>query len=395
MNIFYFIQNKLADIARRYFIILLAATLVAAFSTFFITTQKGTTYEARARLLIGPKTDSHQTDYDALRIGGGLVQTYAELAKTHPILQNASEQLNLDLNAAQMDSIVEVRSNNDTRIISIIAQYHDPDGAVGIANALSESLSKLSPPNVDGAQPIPDQLQVDIGTMQKTITDTQIYIETLETELQLVQDKTQIISIEEIALINQFLDIEDELSLERSRLSNTLRTQGSNFGTLNDKSNISSNTSDLDLSNMKEQVVSHVELTEKLIQDSEFKIKELEGELEKLGSDFDFSAYYLATNAIERKNEIEGILSQERARLGDQTRTLALVVETYYTVGSNPNQITIIEPADTAQEIDNLLGIKVISSAIAGLIAALSIIILIETLKASNAASSDEKGKRE
>jgi len=386
MNVFYFIPKRLPEIVRRYFMLILAATLIAAFSTFYIANQANTTYEARARLLIGPRMDSHQSDYDALRIGEGLVQTYAELAKTHPILQKASDQLNLNLNASQMDSIVEVRSNNDTRIISIIVQYHDPDAVVGIANNLSESLVNLSPAPLGDAQPIQNQLQVDIGVMQKTITDTQIYIEALETELQFIQAQTQTISFEEIALINRYLNIENELSLERSRLSNAVRTQGSNFGTLND--NVVLNTSGL--SNMKEQVVSHLDLSEELVQDSELRIEELEGELEKLGGNFDFFAYDLAISAIERQNEIQRILSQERARLGDQTRTLALVVETYYATGSNPNQITIIEPADISQEIGNFLGIKVVSSAIAGFIAALVIVILFETLKVPNAAPTEK-----
>ena len=141
---------------------------------------------------------------------------------------------------------------------------------------------------------------------------------------------------------------------------------------------------------MKEQVVSHLDRSEELVQDSELRIEELEGELEKLGGNFDFFAYDLAISAIERQNEIQRILSQERARLGDQTRTLALVVETYYATGSNPNQITIIEPADISQEIGNFLGIKVVSSAIAGFIAALVIVILFETLKVPNSAPAEK-----
>ena len=104
MNVLYFIQKRLPEIVRRYFILILAATLIAAFSTFYITTKTQTTYEARARLLIGPRMDSPQTDFDALRIGEGLVQTYAELAKTHPILQNASDQFNLNLSGRTIHS---------------------------------------------------------------------------------------------------------------------------------------------------------------------------------------------------------------------------------------------------------------------------------------------------
>jgi len=386
MNNLYFIQKELPRIIRRYIILLLGATLITAISTYYFTTADPTIYEAKARLLIGPKMDSLNTDFDALRIGGGLVQTYAELADTLPMLQNASDQLNLDLNTTEMDKLVEVRSNIDTRIISIIVQYQDPDSAVDIANTLSNSLLSLSPSTQDSAQSTLIQLQGDIDLVQQSIIDTQTYIETLKSELESIHSKTQDINLEDIALISQYQNIKSLISQERSQLAEALRNQVSTFDILNDNAFPTSS----DAKNMKLQIISHIDLSENLIQDSTLRAKNLEAELEKLGSEIDNTNHFLSLSLIDRQNGIEELISRERARLADQTRTISSIIDIFYSVGNNPNQITIIEPAVTAIEISDLLALKVVSSAFSGLIAALVIVIFIETLNVSNAAHAEK-----
>ncbi len=386
MDILTFIQQELPKIIRRYFILLIGASFIAAYSTYYITAADPTIYQAKARLLIGPKINSLNTDFDDLRIGGGLVQTYAELAETRPLLQNANDQLNLGLNAVQIDDLVEIRSNTDTRIIAIIVQNQDPGTAIDIANSLSESLLNLSPTPLDAGQPTLAQLQVDIDLLQQTILDTQIYIKTLESEYTSLQAQTQDISLEDIALISQFQNIDSELSLERSRLSNAIRTQGSNYGTLNDNRWATSS----DASKLKLHIISHIDQTEELIQDASLRVERLSAELKNFDSDFDYTSYFLTLSLIDRQNEIEKLLSQERARLGDQIRTLSATIDVFSTVGTNPNQVTIIESADTANEINNLLEIKVASSAVAGLLAALVIVIFIEMLRTPSIPSTQE-----
>jgi capsular polysaccharide biosynthesis protein len=387
MNILNFDLKDLPKILLRYFFLLLGASLIAAYSTYYLTSLAPPIYEAKARLLVGPKLDSPNTDYDSLRIGGGLVQTYAELAKTHPILQIASDQLNLGLDPIQMDALIDVRSNNDTRIISIITQHQNPDIALGIANSISESILNLSPSSQEAAQPGLSQLQFDIGLIQQSITDTQVYIEALEAELESVQKQTQDISFDDMAHIQQFQKIEDDLSLERSRLSNAIRDQGANF------SNLNSNTwtYSSDARSLRLQFVIHIEQTENLILNSTANVERLESELERVGKEFDTSNYFLTINLIDRQNDIRKLLSEERSRLVDQTRAVSQAIDTSYSIATNPNpnQIAIIESADTALKVNDLLELKVVSSAVAGLIVALVIVILIETLFSS--AQSTEK----
>jgi peptidoglycan hydrolase CwlO-like protein len=276
-----------------------------------------------------------------------------------------------------MDELVEVRSNTDTRIITIIVQHPDADTAVGIANSISDSLVNLNPAAQDISQPTLAQLQIDIDVLQQTVLDTQTYIELLETELDSLQAQTQNLNLEEIALIEQYHNLEDEFSLERSRLSNALRTQGSNFGTLNDARWATSRASSI----MHDQLISHIDVTEKLIQDSSSRVDRLETEINKLDSDFDYTSYYLTLSVLDRQSEIKTTLSQERARLGDQIRTLSMTIEIFSTLGSKPNQVTLIEPAGSTITVNDFLAIKVGAAAVAGLVAALIIVIFAENLR--------------
>ncbi|MEK6256719.1 MAG: Wzz/FepE/Etk N-terminal domain-containing protein, partial [Chloroflexota bacterium] len=203
MNLQDFIQKELPSIIRRNFILLIGATIIAAVGTYAITKFVPTVYEAKARLLIGPNLESPSTDFDALRIGSGLVQTYAELAETHPVLNSINDKLDLDLNAIEIDEQVEIRSNVDTRIITLVVQFDDPNTAIDIANSLSDSLLGLSPSTVEESEPLQAQLLKNIFLIQETIQDTQLYIEALQAELKNIQARTIDISQEDIFRINR------------------------------------------------------------------------------------------------------------------------------------------------------------------------------------------------
>ena len=69
-------------VARRWWWTLLVATWVAAMAGLLVATRITPTYEAQAQLLVGPIN----TDSDTLRASGLLVQTYAQLAISPPLL---------------------------------------------------------------------------------------------------------------------------------------------------------------------------------------------------------------------------------------------------------------------------------------------------------------------
>jgi len=65
-----------------------------------------------------------------------LVQTYVQLLTTQPVLDGASKRLGYDVSKSQ----IKVKQNQDTQIIELTVEDHDPRQAADIANVLVEVL---------------------------------------------------------------------------------------------------------------------------------------------------------------------------------------------------------------------------------------------------------------
>ena len=95
------------------------------------------TYEAEARLLVGPLS----ADKDALSAAGAQARTYAALATTAPVLGAAARRSGLGSSAAAVRSKVsDVTASDVTRLISVRVRDRDPARAALIANALASVL---------------------------------------------------------------------------------------------------------------------------------------------------------------------------------------------------------------------------------------------------------------
>lgn len=127
-------------VARRWWWTLLVATWVAAFSGYVVASQIPPTFEARVQLLVGP----YNTDSDTLRAAGQLVQTYAELVTTRPLLESAIAELGADIDAGELDSATRVTADDTTRFLSIRVQHTNPVLAADLANGLAEEVSLLA-----------------------------------------------------------------------------------------------------------------------------------------------------------------------------------------------------------------------------------------------------------
>ena len=132
-------------VARRWWWTLLVATWVAAVSGYVVASQIPPTYEARVQLLVGP----YNTDSDTLRAAGQLVQTYAELVTTQPLLESALGEVSADMDVSDLspgdlDSSTRVTADDTTRFLSIRVQDTDPGRAAALANALAEEISLLA-----------------------------------------------------------------------------------------------------------------------------------------------------------------------------------------------------------------------------------------------------------
>jgi succinoglycan biosynthesis transport protein ExoP len=134
---------------RRWWWLLAVGTAAATFVGFLVVSRLPPTYEAQARLLVGPVSSA---DQDILRAAGEQARTYAEVATATPILQRAAARIGLQSSGSRLKSKVTVTGSDVTRILSIRARDRSPELAAAIANAVGHeiirwsALTGLSPP---------------------------------------------------------------------------------------------------------------------------------------------------------------------------------------------------------------------------------------------------------
>ena len=85
--------SKILNSLYRYLWLLVLTAIVASLTTFLVINNEPVSYRATTQLLVGPSLDSPSPDLNALRIGGQLIYTYAELAATRSFLEAVNKKL--------------------------------------------------------------------------------------------------------------------------------------------------------------------------------------------------------------------------------------------------------------------------------------------------------------
>lgn len=127
-------------IIRRWSLTLLASAFVAAAVAFLVVSRVPPTYEAEAEVLVGPIN----TDQNTLRAAQELVQTYAQLVLTAPVLDGVIEDLGLGVGTQVLREVTTATPDSTTRLLSIRTQAADPETAAATANALASALEELA-----------------------------------------------------------------------------------------------------------------------------------------------------------------------------------------------------------------------------------------------------------
>jgi polysaccharide biosynthesis transport protein len=124
------------QLLRRWWWTLLLAAWVAGLIGFLLASQIPASYEAQARMLVGPIN----TDRATVQASGSLAQTYAELATTEPQLSAVIDRLQLPMVPGELAGSFSVTANPTTRFLTIRVVQSDPEAAAAIANAIGEEL---------------------------------------------------------------------------------------------------------------------------------------------------------------------------------------------------------------------------------------------------------------
>lgn len=143
-------------IVRRRWWALLAAGCMAAGAAYIVAAAAPPTYESRARILVGP---IGSTDLNTLRASQSLVETYAQLATSQPVLDEVIERLALPTTVPVLEEQVVSTADALTRLLAITVQAGDPDDAAQIANEIAAviiDLPSTSIPRVESQMRLAD-----------------------------------------------------------------------------------------------------------------------------------------------------------------------------------------------------------------------------------------------
>jgi len=209
------------NIIRRWVWLLLLASLISGAVAYWIAKEQPSSYQASARLLVGPGIDSLSPDLNALRAGGQLMQTYAELATTQPVLEAVIAQLNLPTSPDKLAKSVKTHADDTTQILNINVEYGNAVEAASVANAVADTLVYLSPSSPNSSERLlKQQVSTQIEKITEDINRSQVTIQELETQLQAASQTTD------------KLLITDRLAEERTQLATVLGTLSSLYETL-------------------------------------------------------------------------------------------------------------------------------------------------------------------
>lgn len=212
--------SKILNSLYRYWWLLVVAALVASLFTYFQLRSQPITYRATTDLLVGPSLASPSPDLNSLRIGGQLVQTYAEVVETRSFLESVNNKLDQKVDLTALRSAFSTRLSTETRVLTIIIFHRDPKQAAAIANAAAQTLIEMSPAQ-DNTTTL---LHSQSDQLEQIITQSQSSIQQLEAELSALKVANTSSPEAATANLEQQNLVAKQLSEERGRLSDALRT---------------------------------------------------------------------------------------------------------------------------------------------------------------------------
>ncbi len=302
------------------------AALLAGGASYWVAKQQPAVYEARARLIVGPGIDSPNPDLNALRTGSQLMQTYAKLATTRPVLEAVIRELGLQTTPEQLKKLITIKTDRETQILTVVVEDTDPVRAANVANATAEMLVRLSAAAASTKAQVREQILSEIARLQEIVATSETRIRELEEELATLEaeEENPDPTVQELIRTTE---------IRIRQLEALLRTA--------------------------EDIT-----TQQLLQDQITQERNRLFEIRRARS--------------EQRRFLVNQLTQERARLTDAHRTLAQLYTSLQE--STTNQVKIVEPAVTGYPMASQLRLRVLMGAVGGLLLTLLVVQAFEYL---------------
>jgi capsular exopolysaccharide synthesis family protein len=169
--------------ARRWLWLLVVVTTLSVAVGYIVSARLPRVYEGTAKLLVTPGQAGSAASYNDVLAGERLTRTYAEVLRTRPIVEAASQQVGLNLPYDEAIKLLDVKPLRDTQLIQISARAEDPDLAVQFANRMASVFMESTQAAQSGRfGASKETLGKQVDQLAIEIADTSRRIDALDTE---------------------------------------------------------------------------------------------------------------------------------------------------------------------------------------------------------------------
>lgn len=216
----YIIQNRNEKELKEYIMMLwykkwliIALMLAALIASFFITSQMQRIYQTSTMLMVQTESGPENLFSEELSLVGKndkLINTYSRIFTSRRIMEQVIKDLNLKneegeyISAGSLRENISIQSGQDTDLITVQVNYHDPELAKKIANSVVENMQQetraLNQVSLKGAS---EFIDTQLASTKKRLSE-------LEDQLLKYREKNEMLIPETQGenLLERFADLE-------------------------------------------------------------------------------------------------------------------------------------------------------------------------------------------
>ncbi|MBC8509806.1 MAG: polysaccharide biosynthesis tyrosine autokinase [Anaerolineales bacterium] len=191
--------------------LLAITTILASVGMYVYDKQQTPIYQASTTIMVVEPPNT-QTSVVADYLGSDrLVNTYSELFKTRPLLEEVIQRLGLDMSSGALERNIDVELRTETKLLELNVKDIDPNRAAVIANSMIEVLILQNEEMMSSRFATAEEnLQTQIDSVEEQITKLSTEITKDENEKrqqQLLQFESKITDLE-----SQIVDLQSEIT---------------------------------------------------------------------------------------------------------------------------------------------------------------------------------------
>lgn len=111
--------------------------LIGGLFTFYVLTPK---YEASSQILVNQ--NNSEIDNNQFRNNVDLINTYSVIIKSPVILEKVIDKMNLNIGVNELNHRINVNSQENSLVFSLVVEDSDPERAVVLVNEISETFQQ-------------------------------------------------------------------------------------------------------------------------------------------------------------------------------------------------------------------------------------------------------------